>query len=227
MKKIIFIVDDEPDILKLIEINLKLAGFEFESFETPSSFLERLKIKIPDLIVLDIMLPEIDGFELCKMIRVSEKYKNIPIIMLTARSDVLDRVLGLEFGADDYMVKPFSPRELMARIKSVLRRTEANKTNQERIRKIEENFFINLDKYEVTIDNKIIALTTTEFKILELLSERRGWVYSRNQILNYLWGNEKIVVDRTIDVHIRNLRKKLGAYGNLLKNIRGIGYKLN
>lgn len=227
MNKLIYVVDDEPDILELLLINISKAGYEVSAFEDSVSFLDRLKTKLPDLIVLDIMLPEIDGFEVCRIIRNSELWKEIPIIMLTARDDVMDKVLGLEFGADDYMVKPFSPRELLARIKSILRRTATKTVSaKENIRKIGDNLKINLAKYEVRSDEKILDLTSTEFKILELLSERRGWVFSRNQLLNHLWGNDKIVIDRTIDVHIRNLRKKMGETGNLIKNIRGIGYKL-
>jgi len=228
MNKLIYIVDDEPDILELLKISISKAGYDVTTFEDSVSFLDRLKTELPDLIVLDIMLPEIDGFEVCRIIRNSELWKEIPIIMLTARDDVMDKVLGLEFGADDYMVKPFSPRELLARIKSILRRTSTKiVSSQEIIRKIENNLEINLEKYEVKLNGEILDLTTTEFKILELLSERKGWVFSRDQLLNHLWGNEKIVIDRTIDVHIRNLRKKLGEMGKIIKNVRGIGYKLS
>lgn len=228
MNKLIYIVDDEPDILELLKISISKAGYDVTTFEDSVSFLDRLKTELPDLIVLDIMLPEIDGFEVCRIIRNSELWKEIPIIMLTARDDVMDKVLGLEFGADDYMVKPFSPRELLARIKSILRRTSTKiVSSQEIIRKIENNLEINLEKYEVKLNGEILDLTTTEFKILELLSERKGWVFSRDQLLNHLWGNEKIVIDRTIDVHIRNLRKKLREMGKIIKNVRGIGYKLS
>lgn len=228
MKRKIFAVDDEPDILELIAINITKAGYDIETFEDSVPLMRRLKQEIPDLIILDVMLPETDGFEVCRIIRSSQNYKDIPILMLTARDDVMDKVLGLEFGADDYMVKPFSPREMLARIKSILRRTTSNTVSSKRmIRKIGEDIQIDLDKYEVIKAGKILDLTTTEFKILELLSERQGWIFSRNQILNHLWGNEKIVVDRTIDVHIRNLRKKMGDSGKLIKNVRGIGYKLS
>lgn len=228
MKKKIFAVDDEPDILELISINIREAGYNVLTFEDSHSLMVQLEKEIPDLIVLDIMLPEMDGFEVCRILRNSKKYKEIPILMLTARSDVTDKILGLEFGADDYMVKPFSPRELVARIKSILRRVNTKskiEIPKETIRKI-GGIEIDIEKYEVRLNSKLLDLTTTEFKILELLSERPGNVYSRNTLLNHLWGNEKIVIDRTIDVHIRNLRKKLGETGKLIKNIRGIGYKI-
>ena len=172
------------------------------------------------------MLPDADGFDVCKNLKSNNDYKNIPIIMLTAKGDVTDRILGLEFGADDYMVKPFSPRELAARVKAILRRTNSEPKPESEIIQIGQSLKIDTKRHKIFIDNKEINVTTTEFKILKLLSNRIGWVYSRNQILDYLWGNDKIVVDRTVDVHIRNLRNKLGSQKNLIKNIRGIGYKI-
>ncbi len=228
MKKKIFAIDDEPDILELLSINIKKAGYDVETFEDSESLMKRLESKIPDLMVLDVMLPEVDGFEICRNIRNSNRYKQIPILMLTARGEVTDKILGLEFGADDYMIKPFSPRELVARIKSILRRTSkpAVNNNKVSIRKIGAEIELNLDKFEITKNGKMVELTITEFKILEILSANQGNVFSRDKLLNHLWGNEKIVIDRTIDVHIRNLRKKLGDSGKLIKNIRGIGYKI-
>ncbi|MEA1972624.1 MAG: response regulator transcription factor [Candidatus Cloacimonadota bacterium] len=229
MKKKIFVVDDEIDILELISINIIKAGYDVSTFEDSHSLMKEIEKEIPDLIVLDVMLPEIDGFEVCRILRNSKKYEKIPILMLTARGDVTDKILGLEFGADDYMVKPFSPRELIARIKSILRRTNPTQLNEIKeisIRKIGQNIILNLEKFEVQKNGEILDLTSTEFKILELLSEKPGNVFSRDKLLNHLWGNEKIVIDRTIDVHIRNLRKKLGETGKLIKNVRGIGYKI-
>ncbi len=229
MKKLIFAVDDEPDILELISINITKAGYDIATFEDSHSLMKRLEIEIPELIILDVMLPETDGFEVCRILRNSNKFKEIPILMLTARGEITDKILGLEFGADDYMVKPFSPREMIARIKSILRRTNPKsqtKSTEISIRRIGKNVIIDLEKFEVRNNGNILDLTTTEFKILELLSERQGNVFSRDKLLNHLWGNEKIVIDRTIDVHIRNLRKKLGEAGKLIKNIRGVGYKI-
>ncbi|RLC50559.1 MAG: two-component system response regulator [Candidatus Cloacimonadota bacterium] len=224
-KTLVAIVDDEPDILNLVAINLEKAGFDTEKFELADELHKFLDNKIPDLIVLDLMLPDADGFDVCKDLKKNEQFANIPIIMLTAKGDETDRVLGLEFGADDYVVKPFSPRELVARVKAVLRRGKV-KENAKQIIEIGKILKIDLLKVQVLVNEKIVETTSTEFNIIKLLASRIGWVYSRNQILDHLWGNDKIVVDRTIDVHIRNLRKKLGNAGKFIKNVRGVGYKM-
>ena len=224
MKRLIAIVDDEPDILDLVSINLKKSGFDTETFDEAGKLRKFLGNNLPDLIILDLMLPDADGFDVCRELKSNSQYSQIPIIMLTAKGDETDRILGLEFGADDYVVKPFSPRELVARVKAILRRGKMVENNN--IIKVDENLTIDLMKFEVRINNKKVDLTSTEYKILKLLSEKPGWVYSRNQILDYLWGNDKIVLDRTVDVHIKNLREKIGDSGKLIKNIRGVGYKL-
>lgn len=224
MKKVIAVVDDEPDILQLLEMNLVKSGFCAVSFEDGGSLLEYLKKDEPDLIVLDLMLPDYDGFDICKIIRNQQKTKHIPIIMFTARGESVDKILGLELGADDYLDKMSSPRELIARIKAVLRRSK--QALETEVIKLNEEITINPQKYQVIVLEETINLTTTEFNILHLLAIHPGWVYSRNQILDHLWGNDKIVIDRTIDVHIRNLREKLGNAGRIIKNVRGVGYKL-
>ncbi len=222
--KKVFIVDDEPDIAELIEVNLSKSGFSTNKFENAESFFSNLKTNIPDLIILDIMLPDSDGFEICKYLRAQDEYSTIPIIMLTAKGTEMDKVLGLEIGADDYVTKPFSPRELVARVKAILRRDSKETTTK--IIKIGSNVLVDLQKYEVLVDNKKIDLTTSEYKILIYLAEKRGWVFSREQILDHLGVQEKGVLDRTVDVHIKNLREKLKSSGRLIKNIRGVGYKL-
>lgn len=225
MKKLIAIVDDEPDILNLVAINLEKAGFETAKFELADELHKFLQKKIPELIILDLMLPDADGFDVCKDLKKNEHFSAIPIIMLTAKGDETDRVLGLEFGADDYVVKPFSPRELVARVKAVMRRGKV----KEEIRKvivIGDILKLDLLKFKVMLNDKEIILTSTEYKLLKMMATRPGWVFSRNQILDHLWGNDKIVIDRTIDVHVRNLRDKLGEAGNFIKNVRGIGYKI-
>ena len=225
MKKIIAIVDDEPDILELVALNLENSGYETAKFEDAHGLYEYLKSCIPDLLVLDLMLPDIDGFEVCRELKKNDKYSSIPIIMLTAKSDETDKVLGLEFGADDYIVKPFSPREMVARVKAVLRRGKVKSEDTKSI-SIGNILKIDFKTLEVFVENEKIKLTSTEFKILKMFTQRIGWVYSRNQILDYVWGNEKIVLDRTVDVHIKNLREKLGKAGKFIKNIRGFGYKV-
>ncbi len=224
MHKKIYVVEDEPDILELVTINLQRAGFKVEYFETASSFLKKLEAKKPDLIILDLMLPDADGFDICKHLKSEEDARKIPIIMLTAKGDEVDRILGLELGADDYVTKPFSVKELVARVKAVLRRSEKEE-EKSGINIGEGSLTLDLEKHEVQSHGKKINLTSTEFKILTLLASKKGWVFSREKILDYLWGSEKIVVDRTIDVHIKHLREKLGDAAVFIKNIRGIGYK--
>jgi DNA-binding response OmpR family regulator len=224
MGNVIAVVDDEPDILELVSIHLKKANFKVREFADAEAFLKSLDKQIPDLLILDLMLPDADGMDICKYLKKKDKYASIPVIMLTAKTDETDKVLGLELGADDYVTKPFSPRELVARVRAVLRRKE----QKDVAKKIEIGniLVIDLQKFEVRLKNKKIDLTTTEFKILKILAVRQGWVFSREQILNELWGTDKIVIDRTIDVHIKNLREKLGKVGEFIKNVRGVGYKL-
>jgi len=225
IKSLVYVVDDEKDILELVDLHLNKSGFETKTFEDTTFLLSKMREKVPDLLVLDLMLPYTDGLEICKQIRADYELKGVPIIMLTAKCDEMDKVLGLELGADDYITKPFSPRELVARVKAVLRRGKAL-GKDEQILRIGENVLINTKQFIVKKDEKIIDLTNTEVKILQLLAAKKGWVFSREQILNHLWGNEKIVIDRTVDVHINHLRKKLGDAGKYIKNIRGIGYKI-
>jgi DNA-binding response OmpR family regulator len=223
---IIAIVDDEEDIVELVSHHLKREGFKVKEFYNGRDFLSYIESVIPDLAVLDIMLPGIDGLEICRILKSKARTSSLPIIMLTAKATEADVVVGLELGADDYMVKPFSPRELVARVKTILRRA-SSKEEDKKIMRL-GSLSIDKEKFEATVDGKKIDLTTTEFKILEVLAEGQGRVYTRDQLLKKkrLWGDDKLVYDRTIDVHIKNLREKLGKTGNLIKTIRGIGYKL-
>lgn len=223
MFPLIAALDDEADILELLKVTLQRAGYRFVGFQEAEDLYRFLDREKPDLILLDLMLPDIDGLDVCRYLRKTDKLASIPIIMLTARGDESDKVVGLELGADDYMTKPFSVKELVARIHAVLRRPGGG----EAARRITVGtLVIDLDKFEVTAEGAKVELTATEFKILQLLASRRGRVFTRDQILDFLWGTEKAVVDRTVDVHIRNLREKLGAAASLIKNIRGVGYKL-
>ena len=223
MPQTIAALDDEPDILELLRVNLRKAGFRFEGFQDAEDLYRYLAREKPNLILLDLMLPGTDGLEVCRQIRKTEGLAAIPIIMLTARGDESDKVVGLELGADDYVTKPFSVKELVARIHAVLRRPAGGDTLR---RIVVGPLVIDLDKFEATVDSVKADLTATEFRILQLLASRPGRVFSRDQILDFLWGQEKAVIDRTIDVHIRNLREKLGEAASLIKNIRGAGYKI-
>lgn len=223
MPPVIAALDDEADILELLKVNLQKAGYRFEGFQEAEDLLRYLAREKPSLILLDLMLPDTDGLEVCRQIRKSEDLAQIPIIMLTARGDESDKVVGLELGADDYVTKPFSVKELVARIHAVLRRPGGGEAAK---RISVGTLVIDLDKFEVTAEGLKVDLTATEFRILQLLASRKGRVFTRDQILDFLWGNEKAVVDRTVDVHIRNIRDKLGASASLIKNIRGVGYKL-
>lgn len=223
MNNLIAIIEDEADIAELVSIHLKKSGFKTESFRNAKSFFKNISKKKPDLLILDIMLPDMDGYEVCKTLKKKDSWSSIPIIMLTAKGEEVDKILGLELGADDYITKPFSPKELVARVKAVLRRIGEKKEKAQKSKIIE----IDRDKFQVLVNGKKVDLTTTEFKILELFTSSKGKVFSREQILNHLWGQDKAVIDRTIDVHIKHLREKLGpSVSKLIKNIRGIGYKL-
>ena len=223
MAPVIAALDDEADILELLKVNLRKAGYRFEGFQEAEDLYRYLSREKPHLILLDLMLPGTDGLEVCRHIRRTEGLAGIPIIMLTARGEESDKVVGLELGADDYVTKPFSVKELVARIHAVLRRPGGGEAAR---RMVIGPLVIDLDKFEVIAGGAKADLTATEFKILQLLASRPGWVFTRDQILDFLWGQEKAVIDRTVDVHIRNLREKLGEAGSLIKNIRSVGYKL-
>jgi len=226
MEKVIAIVDDEKDILDLVGHHLKREGYKIKEFYNGKTFLLYLESVTPDLVLLDIMLPGIDGLDLCRMLKGKKSTAQMPIIMLTAKGTEADVVVGLELGADDYIVKPFSPRELVARVKSVLRRMNSKEADDDIITL--GDISINTLGYEVHVKDKKVDLTTTEFKILEALAEGKGRVYTRDQLLKRkrLWGDDKLVYDRTIDVHVKNLRDKLGDCGKMIKTVRSIGYKL-
>ena len=224
MNKLIAILDDEADITELVALHLSGNGFTVKEFHDPRDFLKFLKKQIPALIILDLMLPGTSGLEICKFLKQEQRYASIPVIMLTAKAGETDKILGLELGADDYITKPFSPRELVARVKVALRRKEEPEFKNTGAG---DDITIDRQRFEVMVEGKRVELTTTEFKILELLASKKGIVFSRDTILNTLWGEDKIVVDRTIDVHVRHLREKLKGAGKLIKNVRGMGYKLD
>lgn len=223
MPPLIAALEDEADILELLRINLKRAGFRFEGFQDAEGLFRFLRKEKPDLVLLDLMLPDMDGLDVCRGLRQDEKTAGIPVIMLTAKDQETDKIVGLELGADDYVTKPFSVKELIARIHAVLRRW--NQAPDGRPVALGQ-LHIDPAKHSVTLAGAPVDLTATEFRILHFLASRRGRVFTREQILDHLWGHEKAVVDRTVDVHIRNLREKLGTAASLIKNIRGVGYKI-
>jgi DNA-binding response OmpR family regulator len=226
MHETVAVVDDEPDILELVSLHLRKNHFSVREFSDGSSFIKYLNSEIPDLVVLDLMLPDADGFEICKYMKRKKNLSHVPIVILTARSEEADTVLGLELGADDYVRKPFSPNELIARVKTVLRRVESHWETEASTKISVGNITIDPDRHEVAVDGNKVELTSTEFRILQLLASEKDRVFSRDRILDHLWGNEKVVVDRTIDVHIRHLRSKLGNASKLIRNVHGVGYKL-
>jgi DNA-binding response OmpR family regulator len=219
----ILVVDDEPDALELIGFNLKNAGFEVISADDGAEALKRARESVPDLILLDVMLPEMDGLEVCKGLRRDPATSAIPIIMLTAKAAEIDRVLGLELGADDYVTKPFSPRELVLRVKNLLRRRTESTDQPEQVTIGE--LFIDIPRHSVTVNRKRVDLTATEFKLLTTLALRRGRVQSREQLLQDVWEYDNIIDTRTVDTHMRRLREKLGPSARYLDTVRGVGYR--
>ena len=220
----ILVVDDEPDALELAEINLHAAGFSVLLADDGADALKQARQKKPDLIVLDVMLPEMDGMEVCKTLRQDPATASIPIIMLTAKAAEIDRVLGLELGADDYLTKPFSPRELVLRIKGLLRRGRAAEVTTGQFRA--GTLTVDVSRHEVSVRGKPVELTATEFKLLTLLIERRGRVQSRDLLLRDVWNYNSDIDTRTVDTHIRRLRDKLGPAADIIDTVRGVGYRL-
>ncbi|QUH26080.1 response regulator [Serpentinicella alkaliphila] len=227
LKKKILIVDDEEHILELIKFNLEKNGFEVLSSDNGEDCIQILEGNSVDLLVLDLMLPGMDGIDVCKEIRKIDKFNNLPIIMLTAKGEETDRILGLELGADDYITKPFSVRELVARIKAVLRRTDTKGIDKQKILKL-KGISLDTEKHEVTVDGNLVDLTLKEFELLKMLIANRGKVLSRNTLLDDIWGFDYFGETRTVDVHIRHLRKKIGddETGEYIETIRGVGYKM-
>lgn len=222
MKLLVYVLEDELDIQKLLELNLEKAGYKVRCFSTASQLFKKLAHELPDLLILDLMLPDEDGNEVCKKIRSQKRTEKLPIMILSAKGEEFDKVLGLEFGADDYVTKPFSPKEVNSRVKAILRRTGNSSTTT--VYK-HGSLEIDVEKFSVMVDAEAIELTTTEFQILQMLISKPGWVVSREQMLDQIWGEDTAVIDRTIDVHIRNLREKLKSAGSYIKNVRGVGYK--
>jgi phosphate regulon transcriptional regulator PhoB len=226
--KHILVIEDEADLVELISYNLKKEGFNVDSAMDGETALSKIKKGRYDLVVLDLMLPGIQGMELCRILRSDPKTETLPIIMLTAKGEEVDKILGLEMGADDYITKPFSPRELVARVKAVLRRS-LEKPSAEKVLKVGE-LVIDKERYTVTIKGKPVKLSAKEFKLLLFLAERKGKVFNREQLLDAVWSDESFVEPRTVDVHVRRLRSQIEedpAHPKYIRTLRGIGYFFN
>ena len=217
----ILVVEDESDVADLLTLNLRKAGFRTSTAADGASGLQKARDDRPDFIILDLMLPKMSGLEICKILKSDAATSHTPILMLTARAEEIDRIVGLEFGADDYVTKPFSPREIVLRIRAIFRRGE----------KADESLNagpISIDpaRHEVRINGKRVRLTSLEFKLLRTLMQRRGRVQERDRLLNEVWGYESVIDTRTVDTHVRRLREKLGKAGDAIETVRGFGYRL-
>ena len=221
----ILVVEDEDDILELISFNLRKEGYGVRGVASGEEALQEAKQQMPDLIILDLMLPGANGFDVCKSLKSDPGTKAVPVIMLTARSEEVDIVTGLELGADDYLTKPFSPRVLIARVRAILRRSKTDVSDHETLQKIHD-IEINIKRHTVTISGSPISLTSTEFRALRLLANRPGWVFSRDQIVGAVHDQEYAVTDRSVDVMIVGLRRKLGLSGKCIETVRGVGYRM-
>lgn len=228
MRPRVVIIEDEKDIVELVRYNFRREGFEVDGFSRGRDGLEHLRRNPPDLVLLDILLPDEDGFEICKRLRADPRLKSVPVIFLTAKGEETDRIVGLEIGADDYVVKPFSPRELVARVRAVLRR-------QERVaekREVVEAGSLRLDMrtQEATVRGKLVELSALEFKLLHFLASHPRHVFNRDRLLDEVWGRDRFVTPRTVDVHIRRLREKIEEFPNrpqFLQTVRGSGYRFS
>jgi len=220
----IYVVEDEPDIAEVLKFNLEKSGFEVELFRRGDAALEAIRTRAPDLIVLDLMLPGLDGLEITRLLKREGATAAIPLVMLTAKAEEVDRIVGLELGADDYIPKPFSPREVVLRIKAVLRRRSGEDSPEEKL----DAGPIRLDAaaHRVEVRGDEIQLTATEFRLLKVLLERRGRVQTRSRLLSDVWGYAEDVDSRTVDTHVRRLRRKLGTEADRIETVIGVGYRL-
>jgi two-component system phosphate regulon response regulator PhoB len=225
MQHKIMIVDDEADVIDMLVINLRAAGFQVITVEDGATALTKARNESPSLIVLDLMLPRMPGLEICKVLKSDAATRHIPIIMLTAKAEEVDKIVGLELGADDYVTKPFSPRELILRINRSLRRGKDKVAGVEKLTIGE--LVLDHTRHEVLVKARPVELTATEFRLLALLMERRGRVQGRDSLLNDVWGYESVIDTRTVDTHVRRLREKLGSLATYIETIRGVGYRIS
>ncbi len=224
-RKRILVVDDEPDVTELLCIRLRREGYEVAAINNPLEIMGKAREFAPDLFVLDIMMPDLDGLKICRMIRADSKLSTVPIIFLTARGETEDRIKGLELGADDYVSKPFEAKELVLRIATIFKRMGGDHENNGRVLQVKD-IVLDEEMHSVTVAGRAIELTATEFKLLKLLMERKGRVQSRENLLVNVWNYDTDTETRTIDTHIRRLREKLGERANLVETVRGVGYRM-
>src|SRR6478672_6221308 len=217
----ILIIEDESDVADLLEMGLRKSGFKTTAAADGASGLQKARDNRPDFIILDLMLPKMSGLEVCRILKSDAATSRIPILMLTAKAEEIDRIVGLEFGADDYVTKPFSPREIVLRIRAILRRAE---TASESL--TAGPISIDPARHEVRVNGRQVHLTSLEFKLLRTLMQRRGRVQDRDRLLNEVWGYESVIDTRTVDTHVRRLREKLGKVGDSIETVRGFGYRL-
>lgn len=223
-KETILVVDDEEDIVELLTVNMVRDGYKVFAADKGERALQIAETEIPDIIILDLMLPGIDGLEVTRILKSRDRTRGIPIIMLSAKGDETDIVSGLELGADDYVTKPFSPKVLIARMRAVLRRKSDVENDENELTQI-HGFVIDPLRREVTISGKVLDLTFTEFQVLHFLARRPGWVFTRSQIVDAAKGDNYAVTDRSVDVQIVGLRKKMGDFGHFIQTVRGVGYR--
>ena len=222
--KTILIIEDEKDVVDLLALNLRKAGgFAITVARDGAAGLTRAREDKPDFVILDLMLPKMPGLDVCKILKTDPETHHIPIMMLTAKAEEIDRIVGLEFGADDYVVKPFSPREVVLRINAILRRGAAGPLDE---RLNAGPITIDPTRHRVVVDGEQVKLTALEFKLLRTLMQRRGRVQARDRLLNDVWGYESVIDTRTVDTHVRRLREKLGKTGDIIETVRGFGYRL-
>ena len=221
----ILVVDDEPDIIALVAYHLARSGYRVSTAATGTEALQAARDEQPALVVLDLMLPELSGFEVLERLRADRALADTPVLMLTARRDEPDRVQGLSLGADDYLVKPFSPQELVLRVRNILRRSRTKTAEKRNVIEI-GTVVIDKDAHTVSVDGGVIDLTATEYKLLLTLADRRGRVQSRAQLLEIVWESAPDIQTRTVDMHVQRLRAKLGASGEMIETVRGFGYRL-
>ena len=225
MPKKILIVDDEADVADLVSYHLKAKGYQVASVLDPNSSIGTARSFLPDLVILDIMMPDLSGIQICRILRADQKLKNVPIVFLTAKGEESDRITGFETGCDDYICKPFSIKELVLRVQSILHRSSQRASDEIKLLQIGQ-ITLDIESHKASVRGRPIELTATEFRLLRLLMERRGRVHTREHLLINVWNYETEIETRTVDTHIRRLREKLGAEADWIETVRGVGYRM-